>query len=105
MTPESRLNEMGLVIPEAPAAAGTYDSWTLFQNIVVTSFQLPWREGVLLHTGRLGADVSADEGRDCARTCALNGIAQLKEAAGELDRLRLLRLEGHVGCAEDFEQI
>jgi hypothetical protein len=46
-----------------------------------------------------------DEARDCARICALNGIAQLRDAAGDLDRVRLIRLEGHVGCTEDFEQI
>lgn len=105
MKVEAKLKEMGLEVPEPPKAAGTYESWTTFQNMVVTSFQLPWRDGNLAYTGRVGTDLSMDEARDCARICALNGIAQLRDAAGDLDRVRLIRLEGHVGCTEDFEQI
>src|SRR5262249_21135889 len=53
-----------------------------------------------------GADVSTDEGYEAARVCALNGIAQLAQAAGDLDRVtRIVRLEGHVGCSPDFKEI
>ena len=82
------------------------DAKTRTGNLVLTSFQLPWRDGDLAYTGLLGEALSAAEGYDAARICALNGIAQLKDAAGELDRVtRVVRLEGHVGCSPDFTEI
>src|SRR5207245_382013 len=71
-----------------------------------TSFQLPWRGGELVYTGRLGEDVSVEDGYEAARICALKGIAQLADAAGSLDRIsQVLRLEGHVGCTPDCGDI
>jgi len=72
----------------------------------VTSFQLPWRDGELAYTGKLGAELTTEDGYDAARICALNGIAQLKDAAGELDLVkRIVRVEGHVGCTETFSEM
>ena len=105
MTPEERLSRLGLTLPPPPAAVVAYVPWTRTGNLVTTSFQLPFRDGELAHVGRLGAELSLEEGYDAARICALNGIAQLADAAGELDRVRILRVEGHVGCTEEFEQI
>jgi enamine deaminase RidA (YjgF/YER057c/UK114 family) len=105
MTPEERLGRLGLTLPSPPAAVGAYVPWTRTGNLVTTSFQLPFRDGELAYVGRVGAELSVEEGYEAARICALNGIAQLADAAGELARVRLLRLEGHVGCTEDFEQI
>ena len=105
MTPEDRLAQLGLTIPTPPRAVGAYVPWTRTGNLVLTSFQLPFRDGELAYTGRLGAELTLDEGYEAARLCALNGIAQLAEAAGELTSVRILRLEGHVGCTEEFEQI
>jgi enamine deaminase RidA (YjgF/YER057c/UK114 family) len=107
VTPEERLAELGIELPQAPAAVGAYVPWAAMENLVVTSFQLPWRDGELAYTGRLGAELAPEDGYQAARICALNGIAQLKEAAGgELDRVRrIIRVEGHVGCAEGFTEI
>ena len=105
MTPEDRLTTLGLTVPAAAPAVGAYVPWTRTGNLLLTSFQLPWRDGELAYTGRLGAELSLEQGYDAARICALNGIAQLADAAGELARVRVLRLEGHVGCTEQFEQI
>jgi hypothetical protein len=105
MTPEERLAELGLTIPPPPPAVGAYVPWTRTGNLVMTSFQLPWRDGELAHKGRLGAELSLEEGYDAARICALNGIAQLADAAGGLAGVRVLRIEGHVGCIETFDQV
>lgn len=106
MTPEERLAELGIELPEAPPAVGAYVPWARTGNLVVTSFQLPWRGSELAYTGKLGDDLTTDDGYDAARICALNGIAQLKDAAGELDRIaRIVRVEGHVGCTEEFAEI
>jgi len=106
MTPEDRLVELGVALPKAPPAVGAYVPWARTGNLVVTSFQLPWRDGELAYTGKLGAELATEQGYDAARICALNGIAQLKDAVGELDLVkRIVRVEGHVGCAETFTEI
>jgi enamine deaminase RidA (YjgF/YER057c/UK114 family) len=84
---------------------GAYVPWQRFGNVITTSFQLPWRDGQLAFTGRLGQQLSVEQGYEAARICALNGIAQLADAAGKLSRVRVVRLEGHVGCTEDFGEI
>ena len=106
MSPEERLAELGIELPEAPAAVGAYVPWARTGNLVVTSFQLPWRDGGLAYTGKLGAVRTTEDGYQAARLCALNGIAQLKDAAGELSRVaRIVRVEGHVGCTTEFTEI
>ena len=106
MTPEERLAGLGIELPAAPPAVGAYVPWARTGDLVVTSFQLPWRDGELAYTGKLGRELATEEGYDAARTCALNGIAQLKDAVGELELVkRIVRVEGHVGCTEDFAEI
>lgn len=105
MTPEERLAGAGLELPEPPGAVAAYEPWQRAGDLVTTSFQLPWRGGELAFVGRLGAELSTEQGYEAARICALNGLAQLREAAGELARVRIVRLEGHVGCTPEFEEI
>ena len=106
VTPEERLAELGIDLPEAPPAVGAYVPWARTGNLVVTSFQLPWRDGELAYTGKLGTELETEDGYQAARICALNGIAQLKAAAGELSQVRqIVRVEGHVGCDPSFTEI
>jgi enamine deaminase RidA (YjgF/YER057c/UK114 family) len=106
MTPEERLANLGIELPPAPPAVGAYVPWVQTGNLVVTSFQLPWQGGELACTGKLGAELTVENGYAAARICALNGIAQLKDAAGELSRVtQFVRVEGHVGCSSDFADI
>src|SRR5213079_1796027 len=67
----------------------------------------PWLDGELAYTGRLGGELDVAQGYQAARICALNGIAQLADAAaGSLERVeRILLLEGHVGCTTEFDAI
>jgi enamine deaminase RidA (YjgF/YER057c/UK114 family) len=99
VTPEERLAELGIELPQAPPAVGAYVPWARTGNLVVTSFQLPWQDGELAFTGKLGAGLATEDGYQAARLCALNGIAQLKDANGELARV------GHVGCDPTFTEI
>jgi enamine deaminase RidA (YjgF/YER057c/UK114 family) len=72
-------------------------------SLVITSGQLPWRDGVIAHAGRLGENITMEQGYDAARLCALNAMAQLKDAVGDLDRVvQIVRLEGYVHCAPGF---
>lgn len=104
--PLARLAAIGLSVPAAPGPVAAYEPWQRIGNLVTTSFQLPWIEGKLAYVGRLGEALGVEEGYMAAHTCALNGIAQLMAAAdGNLDRVRILRIEGHVGCVEGFAEI
>ncbi|RKP46931.1 Atu1372/SO_1960 family protein [Trinickia fusca] len=101
----TRLAALGYTLPAAPAAVGAYQTWARFGPYVTTSFQLPFKDGVLQHKGRLGEGVSLEQGMEAARICALNGLAQLTEAAGSFDGFRVIRIDGHVGCVEGFAHI
>jgi enamine deaminase RidA (YjgF/YER057c/UK114 family) len=64
---------------------------------------LPWHDGVIAYAGRLGAELDVEQGYQAARLCALNALAQVKAAAGSLDRVvQLVRVEGYIHCAPGF---
>jgi len=102
MNVEERLASLGLVLPSPPAAVAAYDPWVRSGDWVMTSGQLPWRDGVMAYVGRLGAELDVEQGYRAARLCALNALAQLRAAAGSLDRVSLVRVEGFVHCAPGF---
>lgn len=105
MSVEARLKDLGITLPPAPAGVGAYVPWVRTGNLVITSGQLPWRDGKLAYTGKLGAEVSIEQGYEAARICAINAIAQLKSAVGDLDRVeRIVRLEGFVHAAPGFHE-
>ena len=78
MSIEGKLTELGITLPEAPAAVAAYQPWIRTGNLIFTSGQLPWRDGEIAFAGKLGAEVSDEDGYQAARQCALNAIAQLK---------------------------
>jgi enamine deaminase RidA (YjgF/YER057c/UK114 family) len=105
-TPEQVLLALGLALPEPPAAVGAYLPWQRLGRIVTTSFQLPWHGSTLAATGLVGREVTLAQAIAAARQCALNGLAQLRQAAGgDLKRVRIVRIDGHVGCIAEFTQI
>lgn len=102
---EENLKRLGIELPEAPAAVGNYVPWVRTGNLVMTSGQLPWEDGKLKHPGRLGDTVTTGDGYEAARMAAINGIAQLKAAAGDLEKIvRIVRIEGNVHCAAGFRE-
>jgi enamine deaminase RidA (YjgF/YER057c/UK114 family) len=103
MNTEERLRHLGWILPPAPAAVAAYQPWVRTGPLVFTSGQLPWRDGVMAFVGRLGAELTVEQGYEAARLCALNALAQLKAATGDLERVRrLVRVEGYVHCAPGF---
>ena len=103
MSAEEKLRELGLTLPPAPAGVGAYVPWVRCGSLVFTSGQLPWREGKLACTGKLGAGVTVEQGYQAARICALNALAQLKAAAGDLGAIKqVVRLEGYVHAGPGF---
>ena len=103
-TTDARLKELGISIPEAPAPAANYVPFTTSGNLVFVAGQVPFVDGKLTKTGRVGEDASVEDGYEQARICAINLIAQVKVACGgDLDRVRrVVKLGGFVASAPDF---
>jgi enamine deaminase RidA (YjgF/YER057c/UK114 family) len=101
---EERLAALGLELPVAAAPVANYVGHTVSGKTVYISGQLPFRNGKLAYTGRLGAGVMIDDGYAAGRQCGLNILAHLKVACGgDLDRVaRVLRLGGFVNCTPEF---
>jgi enamine deaminase RidA (YjgF/YER057c/UK114 family) len=103
MKTEAMLRQLGIELPDPPAPRGNYTRGTIAGELLFLSGQLPIREGRIVYTGRVGAELSVEDGRDAAALAALNVLAQLKAVLGDLDRVReIVRLEGHVASAPGF---
>lgn len=101
MTIEARLEELGISLPEAAAPVASYQPLVVSGQTAYISGQLPFVEGKLV-TGKLGADVSLEQGQAAARACGLMIMAQLK-AAGLLERVeQVVKLGGFVASTPDF---
>lgn len=101
MTAEQRLAELGLELPPPPGAVASYEPWVRTGNLVVTSGQLPWRDGkTLMFKGAVGRELTLEQGFAACQLATLNAIAQLKHAVGDLERVRrIVRLEGSLHTA------
>jgi len=105
MTPEERIKELGLVLPPPAAAVANYVPWAVTGNLVMTSGNLPWRDGKLAYVGRIGREHSGDEGYLSCQLSCLNAIAQLRDALGTLSKVkRVIRLEGTMWVDENFKE-
>ncbi|UUE19730.1 RidA family protein [Microbacterium sp. J1-1] len=103
MTVATRLAELGIELPPVAAPVAAYVPAVVHGGLVYTSGQLPFVEGALPAMGKVGAEVSAEDAKTYARTCALNALAAAADAAGGLDRIAgVLRVGGFVASAEGF---
>ncbi|NUW33580.1 RidA family protein [Nonomuraea sp. SMC257] len=87
VTPEQRLAELGLTLPEVVPPLAAYVPAMRTGDLVYTSGQVPMVEGKLPLVGKVGAELTVDEGREMARICALNALAALKSEVGDLGRI------------------
>jgi enamine deaminase RidA (YjgF/YER057c/UK114 family) len=100
---EKRLGELGVVLPEAAAPVANYVAFVRSGNLLMVSGQICLAAGKLVAKGQLGADVSIEDGQKAARACAVNVLAQVKSALGDLDQVaRVVRLGGFVNAAPGF---
>lgn len=103
--PENLLDAAGISLPASPKTLGNYMAWSTAGNLVFTSGQLPWRDGQLAYVGKLGLELSIDEGYAAARLATINALAQLKEACGNLNRVaRIVRIEGTFQVKPGFHE-
>lgn len=102
MSIDARLEELGIVLPEAAAPVASYVPVVLHGGMAFVSGQISFVDGELMK-GRLGDDVSLDDGMKAARGCGLMILAQLKAVLGSLDRVeRVIKLGGFVSSTPDF---
>jgi len=102
-TPEQRLADLGLVVPEVPSPVAAYVPAVRSGNHVYTAGQLPMRDGQLIATGKVGADVTPEQAFECAQQCALNGFAAVRSLVGDLSRVvRVVRVGAFVASTPDF---
>jgi len=103
-----RLRDLGLELPTVPSPAAAYQPWAEVPGgerpLVLTAGQLPVVDGALPRTGKLGTDLTTDEGADLARTAALNVLAVGAAALGDLDRLRVVKVTVFVASAPTFTE-
>lgn len=102
---EERLAGLGVVLPQAAAPAANYVPFMRSGDLLFTSGQLPMKDGKLAATGLLGRDLDTAAGREAARLCAVNVLAQAKAALGDLELVRrLVKITVFVASAPGFTE-
>ena len=102
-TPEERLSELGLAVPEVAKPVASYIPAVRSGNHVFTSGQLPMRDGQLITTGKVGGEVTAEEAVECARQCALNALAAVRAELGDLSAIKkIVKVVVFVASTPDF---
>jgi enamine deaminase RidA (YjgF/YER057c/UK114 family) len=102
MTWSDRLAELGITLPAVPTPAGAYVPATRTGNLVYTAGQVPIVDGQVAATGKVGREISPEEAKDLARTCALNGLAAVHGMVGIDAVVRVVKVVGYVASAEGF---
>lgn len=105
MSFEKRLIDLDIALPAPPRPVATYIPAVLAGDLLFLSGVIPFREGKLALEGKLGRDLTVEQGYEAARIALLNGLAIVRSELGTLDRIRkVVRLVGHVASAEGFVQ-
>jgi len=97
-----RLTELGITLPPVAAPVAAYVPAVRNGDVVYTSGQLPLAGGTLTHTGKVGAEVSAEEAKTAARTAALNALAAVDGLVGLDNIASIVKVVGYVASAEGF---
>ena len=103
MSARERLEALGFALPAPPEPAGAYTRAVRTGNLVFVAGQLPLADGEMAFSGKLGEDLSVEEGYQACRLCALNALSVLAAETGSLDGIRqIVRLTGFVCSSEGF---
>ncbi|MBP2016753.1 enamine deaminase RidA (YjgF/YER057c/UK114 family) [Symbiobacterium terraclitae] len=103
MSVEAKLQELGITVPEAPKPVAAYVPFVRSGDLVFTSGQIAVEAGQLKYKGKVGKDLTPEEGYQAARLCAINTLAVLKAAVGSLDRIaQIVKVVVFVNSAEGF---
>jgi enamine deaminase RidA (YjgF/YER057c/UK114 family) len=104
-TIQNRLAALGVTLPAAAAPAGSYVPFAQSGKLILTSGQLPLANGKLVSTGLVGRDLDVATAKEAAKTCAINVLAQLQAATGDLGKIaRLVKITVFVASTPDFTE-
>lgn len=102
---EERLRALGIDLPAAPRPVASYVPAVEAGSLLFVSGQLPFRDGALLHVGRVPDQVPVEAAQEAARQCLINALAVIREQVGTFNRVvRVVRLSGFVASSPDFYQ-
>ncbi|GBG55542.1 hypothetical protein SPFL3102_03260 [Sporomusaceae bacterium FL31] len=103
MSFEAKLTEMGIVVPTAPKPVAAYVPAVQVGDIIYTSGQIPFVDGQIKYKGKLGKEVTIEQGYDAAKVCVINALAAVKSLAGSLDNIeKIIKVVGFVNSAPGF---
>jgi len=104
MNAEQKLKELGIVLPESPKPVANYVRAVRTGNLLFVSGHGPYNDGKTLISGKLGKELTIEEGYKTARNVALNCLASIRASLDSLDKVRrVVKLLGMVNCTEDFK--
>jgi enamine deaminase RidA (YjgF/YER057c/UK114 family) len=101
-TPEERLAELGLTVPDVVPPVAAYVPAVRSGSYVFTAGQLPMKDGALLAAGKVGNGITEEVATACAQQCALNAIAAIKSQAGDLGSVRIVKVVVFVASNPNF---
>ncbi len=105
MEAEQRLTDLGLVLPEQPKPVANYLPTVRIGNLLYVSGHGPYNDGHIKTAGKLGRDLTVEEGYQVARNVTMNCLASIRAALGDLDKVKqFVKLLGMVNCTEDFTE-
>lgn len=100
---EEKLKELGITIPEPAKPVAAYVPAVVSGNLVYTAGQIPLKDGQLAFKGKVGQDLTLEQGYEAAKVCTLNCLAAIKGVLGSLDRVkRIVKVTGFVNSAPGF---
>jgi enamine deaminase RidA (YjgF/YER057c/UK114 family) len=103
MSAEMKLKELGISLPQAPRPLANYVPAVRAGSILFVSGHGPYNDGKTMTSGKLGKELTIEQGYQAARNVALNCLASIKATVGDLDKVkRVVKLLGMVNCTEDF---
>lgn len=102
---DKKLQDMGIIIPDVPKPAASYVPAVQTGNLVYTAGQASKKDGILIYKGKLGKDLTVEEGYEAAKISIINCLAVLKGHLGSLDRIKkVVKLLGFVASTSEFDQ-
>jgi len=104
MSAEKRLKDLGITLPAPPQPMGNYVRTVQVGNLLFTSGHGPYNDGKIKTAGKVGRELTLEEGYQAARNVGLNCLASVRDALGSLDKVkRVVKVLGMVNCTEDFK--
>ncbi len=100
---EAKLKELGINIPPVPEPVGSYVPAVMTGGYVFTSGQIPFVDGEIKYKGKVGEDITGEQGYEAAKICAVNCLGAVRQLTGSIDNIeRIIKISGYVNSAPGF---